>query len=110
MNLYYDPQDYSLEPVGEIDWSDGNYVFNLTVVWRRTSDGRLVYGEDSGCSCPSPFEDQGVEDLKPITSVSEFQDLLDKRAEDSPYRDMDVPASEYKAMERANLIAKLVGR
>jgi hypothetical protein len=62
-NLYYDPEKFGLETVGEIDWSDGNYCFDYTVVWKRTSDGRFVYADDSGCSCPSPFEDKGVEDL-----------------------------------------------
>lgn len=63
MNIYYDPEKFGLTTIGEIDWSDGNYVFDLTTVWKRESDGRFVYAEDSGCSCPAPFEDTGIEDL-----------------------------------------------
>jgi len=62
MNIYYDPQDFLLTPIGEIEWSSGSYEFDLTVVWKR-EDGRFVYAEDSGCSCPSPFEDTSPSDL-----------------------------------------------
>lgn len=56
-NIYYQPEDFGLETVGQIDFSDGNYCFNYRVIWRRLSDGQLLTGADSGCSCPSPFED-----------------------------------------------------
>ena len=63
MNLYYDPEKFGLTTIGEIDFSDGNYCFDYTVVWKRESDGRFVYADDAGCSCPSPFEDTGVDEL-----------------------------------------------
>lgn len=63
MNIYYDPEKFGLETIGEIDWSSGAYEFDYTVVWKRISDGRFVYAEDSGCSCPSPFEQTGIEGL-----------------------------------------------
>jgi len=61
MNIYYDPEKFGLTPIGEIDWLDGSYEFDLTVVWKREFDGRFVYAEDSGCSCPSPFESIGLD-------------------------------------------------
>ena len=79
MNLYYDPQKFGLETIGEIDWSSGSYEFNYTVVWRRTADGSLLYGEDSGCSCPSPFDTDGIDDLTPIDSLADFQAHLTQR-------------------------------
>ncbi len=72
MGIYYNPEESGLKTVGEIDWSDGCYQFDLTVVWQRVSDGALLYGEDMGCSCPSPFEDMSVEDLT-VTSLADFQ-------------------------------------
>jgi hypothetical protein len=63
MNIYFDPQEVGLTTIGEIDWSSGDYCFDYTVVWQRAFDGKFVYAEDSGCSCPSPFEDTGIEDL-----------------------------------------------
>lgn len=73
--MYYDPAKFGLEPVGEIEWSSGSYESALTVVWKRISDGRLVYAEDSGCSCPSPFEDTGIEDLTILRKRGGLEDF-----------------------------------
>lgn len=64
MSIYYDPEKFGLEKVHELDLGE-SYTFDLYVVWRRKSDGALLWGYDSGCSCPSPFEDQGVDSLEP---------------------------------------------
>ncbi|MDG4792720.1 hypothetical protein [Micromonospora sp. WMMD1082] len=77
--LYGSPEKFGLETVGEVDWSSGSYEFDLTVVWRRKSDGAFFFAEDSGCSCPSPFESVGVDDLMPVESLSEFHAHLTKR-------------------------------
>lgn len=61
-NIYYSPEKFGLETVGDIDFDD-DYGFDIFVVWRETATGRLGYGEDSGCSCPSPFEDFTPEDI-----------------------------------------------
>lgn len=68
-SFYNDPKSHGLEPVAEIDYSDGCYQFDLRVVWRRVADGKLLSGRDSGCSCPSPFEDMGVSDLQEVEST-----------------------------------------
>jgi hypothetical protein len=81
--MYYDPEKFGLTTIGEIDWSSGSYEFNLTVVWKRNADGTFVYCEDSGCSCPSPFEDEGVDDLREIGSLSEFQEHCATRQEEN---------------------------
>jgi hypothetical protein len=79
VNVYYDPDEYGLETFGEIDWSDGNYVFDLTVVWRRTADGVFLYADDSGCSCPSPFENTTVNDLNVVSGLEQFKETLQSR-------------------------------
>jgi len=81
-NVYYNPDKFGLTPVGEVEWSSGSYEFDMTVVWRKP-DGSLVYGEDSGCSCPSPFEGHGVNDLTSCTPAS-LQAHLEER---NRYRD-----------------------
>lgn len=53
---YYQPEKFDLTTVAEIDYSDGCYQFDLRVVWRHAS-GQFYTMRDSGCSCPSPFED-----------------------------------------------------
>lgn len=55
-DVYYQPEKFGLTVVAEIDYSDGNYVFDFRVVWKHSS-GILLTARDSGCSCPSPFEE-----------------------------------------------------
>lgn len=57
-NIYYSPEDFGLEVVGVIERSDGDYQFDMVVVWKQAR-GKYWIGQDSGCSCPSPFEDYG---------------------------------------------------
>lgn len=96
MNIYVTPENAGLTPIGEIDWSDGCYAFDYTVVWQRTFDGRFVYAEDSGCSCPSPFEDTGVEDLVVLRKRGGLNDLrahcATRQAESSQDRSVEVAA------------------
>lgn len=67
-NIYYEPAAFGLEIVAEHDFSDWSYQFDTRVVW-RDREGRLYTARDSGCSCPSPFEDyEGVESLERLTT------------------------------------------
>lgn len=70
-DIYYYPEKSGFSPVGEID-TLGGYEFNILAVWKRNEDGTLLWGTDSGCSCYSPFEYEGVSALKPIYSAAEF--------------------------------------
>jgi hypothetical protein len=64
---YSSPEKYGLEIVGEVEWYDEPYEFDMTVVW-KDKEGQLYYASDSGCSCPSPFEDfDSVQDLTVAT-------------------------------------------
>lgn len=56
MNIYYNPQDYGLEIVGDFEFAEADYSFDMCVIWKEAR-GKYWVGEDSGCSCPSPFED-----------------------------------------------------
>jgi hypothetical protein len=71
MNIYYSPEKFGLTQVGMIDWSDGNYQFDYTVVWQDNA-GNFFYGDDAGCSCPLPFENSGVNYLTALTSLAQF--------------------------------------
>lgn len=64
-NVYYNPEQFGLEQVAQIDYSDGCYCFDYRVVWRHTETRTLYSARDSGCSCPTPFEDfHKIEDLQ----------------------------------------------
>lgn len=54
-NPYSEPEKFDLSIVGMVQ-REPCYDFNMCVVWKHTS-GTHYYGFDSGCSCPSPFED-----------------------------------------------------
>lgn len=56
---YNHPEKHNLEIVGEIETNE-SYAFTMLVVWKN-KDGELFYATDSGCSCPSPFEDLNSE-------------------------------------------------
>lgn len=79
MNIYYDPAKFGLEIVGEVEWISG-YEFDKHVVWYQPATGRYLWGTDSGCSCPNPFELQGIGDLgvlRPgIWGVEDLKDIL----------------------------------
>jgi hypothetical protein len=95
MNVYSDPPKFGLTIVGEIEWSSGCYQFDITAVYRLGV--RLGYLEDSGCSCPSPFDGQGVSDLV-FCTPAELQAHLEKRqaervsghCEDEGYRAAEI--------------------
>lgn len=102
-NIYYDPEQFGLETVGEISWGIPCYDFDLTVVWKRKSDGVFVYAEDSGCSCPSPFEDKGIEDLTVLRKgggLGDFQKHCEQRNADRYSSDPDQQAEVVELLER----------
>lgn len=101
-NIFSDPEGFGLTLLGEVDFSDGCYEFDYTAVW-RTSDGALVYADDAGCSCPSPFEDTGVNELI-VCTPAELQAHLEDQA--GRYPASDGPG--FRAMEIANLMARVI--
>lgn len=86
INIYYHPEKYGLTTVGQIEWCDDPYQFDLTVVWKDNA-GQIYWASDSGCSCPSPFEDHDRSTLT-CGSAGEFaryvQDIKTERVNLSP--------------------------
>lgn len=73
-NPYYNPESLGLETVAELEFSDGSYQFDTLVVWRHKDSGKFYTARDSGCSCPTPFEDYcGIDKL---TELNAWTDLL----------------------------------
>lgn len=66
MSIYYSPEQFDLEVVGEVQ-KVLYYEFDILVVW-RDGRGKLWYAQDAGCSCPAPFEHTGLGDLSPLTT------------------------------------------
>jgi hypothetical protein len=55
-NVYNRLENFGLKIIAESDIGDG-YSFNRMVVFADVETGEMFYAQDSGCSCPSPFED-----------------------------------------------------
>lgn len=65
-NPYYNPEACGLTQIGVAD-EDLCYEFNTLVVWRDNESGDLYWSSDSGCSCPTPFEDdRDLADLRKL--------------------------------------------
>ncbi len=107
-NVYYNPENYDLETVGQVNWSEPNYSFDFTVVF-RDSNGMFYWESDAGCSCPSPFESIPFEKLQRGSKFDVASYLTAKQA------DAEHEASEWDFM-RANAdysapqVVDLIGR
>lgn len=81
-DVYYQPEAFDLTPVGEIEWDEESYQFFITAVWLH-ADGTIYYADDSGCSCPAPFEDfTSLSDLDKADTVQDLINYLDERLAD----------------------------
>ena len=89
-NVYYHPEKSGLETVGEIEWSEPDWSFDLTVVWKKTR-GEYYLASDSGCSCPVPFDDYtSVESLEGPYTKSALKYQLEALVKENSYRDNSV--------------------
>ena len=76
-DVYYQPEEFGLTPIAEVECSDGMWQFDLIVGWKH-KDGTVYIAQDSGCSCPSPFEDyNSLESLDKVASIESVRSLLD---------------------------------
>lgn len=61
----YDPKvaavTKNFEQVDQLDEPDMSYEFNTFLVIRHLPSDRILYGQSSGCSCPTPFEEYSIE-------------------------------------------------
>lgn len=97
-DVYYQPEKFGLTPVAEIEYSSGMYEFDTRVVWRHSS-GLLFTARDSGCSCPSPFED--------FTSLEQV-DLFDYgEIEAEVAREVSEPWTDIPVLIIANFLNKI---
>lgn len=92
-NVYYHPEKHGLTVVGEVEYSDGSYVFDTRVVWKHTESGKLYTARDAGCSCPTPFENyNSLADLEIVDYdglAAEVKSTLDGDSVSSPAEAQD---------------------
>lgn len=54
-NVYYSPEKFGLTLIAEHDLAEAFYSYDMLAVWQDVNGYYLA--TDSGCSCPTPFED-----------------------------------------------------
>ncbi len=75
-NVYYNPEKAGVEIVAALD-PPLSYEFDIVILVRDVKDGKLYAAHDSGCSCPTPFENvAGLHDMTPITKTSDLKPLV----------------------------------
>lgn len=81
-NILNHPEKHNLAVVAEADISEPDYSFDMIAVW-ADSEG-FYLATDSGCSCPSPFENyEGKADLTgPLTAEQAIEEAESLRNED----------------------------
>jgi hypothetical protein len=92
-NIYDNPEHFGLEVVKDHD-AIGGWEFDTVVVWRRGDD--YFIGADSGCSCPTPFDDLKLTDLKPVQSKADVAEFA--RVWWGDWRDADEVESHVAAL------------
>lgn len=55
-DIYNDSSLFGLELIGTVEWIIESYEFNMTIVL-MDKEGTFYWAQDSGCSCPMPFEE-----------------------------------------------------
>lgn len=77
-NVYYNPAEAGFELLAEVEDRDvGSYEFDFAILLRDRETGKLYAAHDSGCSCPTPFEDvRTLGDLIEIRSVADVMGFI----------------------------------
>lgn len=102
-DVYYQPEAFGLELVGEISWHEPCYDFDLTAVWKK-SRGEYYLASDSGCSCPSPFEDfTSVESLEGPMNKDSLKSRLDQLVKENANATYGYSEAELRKQSRAIL-------
>jgi hypothetical protein len=55
-NVYYSPEKSGLSNLVTLDEPGMSYEYHYLIVMQDNKTNRIFYAEDSGCSCPTPFE------------------------------------------------------
>lgn len=55
-DIYASPEKHGLRIVETHEEEDLYYEFHMVVLWEDVKTKKRWWGQDSGCSCPSPFE------------------------------------------------------
>jgi hypothetical protein len=101
-NIANHPEAFGLEIVAEFYDPDACYDFDTFIVWKDKA-GSFYYAGDSGCSCPTPFEDyRSVKELARVRTLHQLERAVDEwlaRIEEQ----YDNESNEYKRKPNEDL-------
>jgi hypothetical protein len=82
-DVYYQPEALGVEKVGEFELEEASYSFDTVLVVRDKESGSFYVVHDTGCSCPSPFEDYSTKESlgKPLTAHEAVAEVQRRAAE-----------------------------
>jgi len=102
-NPYYNPECLNLTIIDSLD-EDIDWSFNTIILWQHNETNELYWAQDSGCSCPKPFEDYStLEDLNNLH-------MGNWKAFEQDVRGMNVSQGDKQQMLRKSvmLLAKVI--
>lgn len=105
-NPYYDPKKCGLEKVAELDFSDGCYNFNITAVWTKAGEKKFYWADDSGCSCPSPFENYSEHEQLESGGFKQIRDHLNSRFDGDAWGQYVKITELHPVLEKLHEISK----
>jgi hypothetical protein len=73
-NIYTNPEKYGLTILEEVH-APLSYEFDIVLLFGHAESGRRGWASDSGCSCPSPFEYQGLESITWLETMTDYENL-----------------------------------
>lgn len=103
LNIYYDPESFGLKILAVVNEPNMSYEFNMVVFWFDDLNKKIYVGADSGCSCPTPFEDFiSINSLTPFTDMSVFDHFF---YSGHPFDLADVNETRRKVVEKLTAYA-----
>jgi len=90
---FYNAPDF-LEHLFTLNDPNASYDFDDVILVCDTRDGKIYAAQDSGCSCPTPFENHRFPtDFTEIRSVEDFRNFVKAEAR-SNYTPRDLETAE----------------
>lgn len=84
-----------LTRIAQLNDPNASYTFDDIIVWKDNETGLLYMAQDSGCSCPTPFEGiKGLDDLTPCRSSEEFLAFVREHNKYDTWPQKDISAAD----------------
>ncbi len=77
-NPYYDPEKCGLKLLFTLEDPSQCYDFSTVILVQDIESSKVYVCHDSGCSCPSPFENiHSLNDMTEVRSLKAVRDFVD---------------------------------